>query len=166
MSLNYTCMNKNLSSRLLLPFLLACFALAAATTGEAASRPFKAPAGTQVTSQVNKDYAVWTVTAPGGSLAVIARIKLPKQYWNRKTFQRYVNSYYKNGNDQVFAAYGVKLKLRWKNGAYTLSGTSGGYRVYGQGCLGKRGEWLYGSSVGQPSSRYTAALERMVKGLK
>jgi len=135
-------------------------------SGQASSRPFKAPAGMQVTSQVTKDLAVWTVTAPDNSLAVIAKAKLPKQYWNSKAFQRYVNSYYRNGNDQIFAAYGVKLKLSWKNGAYTLSGTSGGYRVYGKGRLGKNGEWLYGSAVGQPRSSHMAALERMLKALK
>ena len=133
-------------------------------SGQASSRPFKAPAGTQVTSQVNRDYAVWTIMAPDGPIAAVAKIKLPRQYWNGKAFQRYINSYYKK--DRTFAAYGIKLKTSWKNGAYVISGTSGGYRVYGKGRLGKKGEWLYGYVVGQQSSSYTAALERMVKGLK
>ena len=102
--------------------------------------------------------------APDGPIAVVAKIKLPRQYWNSRAFQRHINSYYKKY--QTFAAYGIKLKTSWKNGAYVISGTSGGYRVYGKGRLGRNGEWLYGYIVGKPSSSYTTALEKMVKALK
>ena len=129
-------------------------------SGQASSPPFKAPAGTQVTSQVGKDSAAWVISAPDGAMALVAKIKLPRQYWSSKAFQRHVNSI--NRREQMFAG----LKTSWKNGAYVIAGNSGGYRIYAKGRLGKKGEWLYGYAVGDPRSRHTAPLEKMVKGLK
>ena len=108
---------------------------------------------------------MWTITVRDGSaIAAVAKIKLPRQYWNSRSFQRFVNSYYKQ--DQFFAAHAGKLKTRWSKGAYVISGTSGGLRIFIKGRLGKKGEWLYGYAVGEPRSRHTAPLEKMVKGLK
>ena len=128
-------------------------------------RPFKEPAGTQVTQERTKDYTLWRINAPdSNAFSAVAKIKLPRQYQNSKSFQRFVNNFYKK--DRTFSALGVKLKTSWKNGAYVVSGTGGGWRVYGKGRLDKKGEWLYNWVVGRPASRYTAALEKMVKSLK
>jgi hypothetical protein len=135
------------------------------SSGHASARPFKAPAGTQVSSELGKDQAYWTITVRDGSaVAGVAKIKLQRQYWNSRSFQRFVNSYYKQ--DQFFATHVRKLKTSWKKSAYVISGTSGGLRIYIKGRLGKKGEWLFGYVVGEPRSRHTPALEKMVKALK
>jgi hypothetical protein len=147
----------------LLPVL--CW-LAAMAPAEAAKRPFKAPPGTSVSYYSSgKDYAGWTIMANDYSAnAVVAKIKLRKAYWKGKAFQRYVKRYFKN--DQSFASYGVNVKVRWKNGAYTISGNSNGYRIYAKGRLAKNGFWTQGWVVGQPGSAATKSLENMVKALQ
>lgn len=137
-----------------------------AVKAQAGSAPFKAPFGTQVSVySTGNSYSVWTVNAPDGSAtAVVGKTKLPRQYWNNSAFQRYVNSYFKD--NQTFAAYGIKYTASWKNGAYTIAGTSNGYRVYGKGSLSDTGVWLYGWVVGQSGSEYTTSLERMIRALK
>jgi len=142
------------------------FFLVAIVPAEAANRPFKAPAGTSVSySSSGKDYSVWTLLAEDYSAsAVVAKIKVPKAYWKGKAFRRYIKNYFKN--DQTFAGYGINVKVRWKNGAYTISGTSNGYRVYAKGRLIKNGFWTQGWVVGQPGSAQTKSLESMIRALK
>jgi hypothetical protein len=148
---------------------IVCAILAASTMlcvkVHAETRPFNPPTGTQVTyTSSSRDYAIWNISAPDYSAsAVVAKIKLPKQYWSAAAFQRYINAYYKN--EQSFAAYGIKVSASWKNGSYVISGTSNGYRLYGKGTLSKSGVWLSGWVVGQPGSQYTTALEKMIRAL-
>lgn len=146
------------------PALLALFlTLLIAGPVEAAKRPFKAPPGTQVSySSTGRDYSVWTINAPDYSaIASVAKIKLPRQYWKGKAFQRYVQSALK----RAWAGYGVNFKSDWKNGSYVISGTSGSVRVYAKGRI-TRGYWSYGLVVGEKGKAQTRALERMVKALK
>lgn len=155
---------KTSSSAKLLLFPLVVW-LAYAMPVEAAQRPFKAPSGTHVSYYSSgKDIFVWTIAADDYSAtAAVGKVKLPRAYWKGKAFERYIRNYFKN--NQTFSAYGIDVKASWKNGAYTISGTSNGYRVYAKGRLSKSGFWLYGSVVGQPSPQ-TRRLIDMIKELK
>lgn len=130
---------------------------------EAAKRPFKAPPGTQVSySSTGRDYSAWTIISPDYSaIALVAKIKLPRQYWRGKAFQRYVRSALK----QAWASYGVNFKSEWKNGSYVISGTSGNYRVYAKGRM-TSGYWRQGWVVGPKAAAQTKALEKMIKALR
>lgn len=156
-------MNSIKSVRIVSLFLLVT--LLSTVPVEAAKRPFKAPAGTQVEyTSTGRDYSVWTINTPDYSaIAVVGKIKLPRQYWRGKAFQRYVNNYFKQ--NQTWASYGINVMARWKNGAYIVEGTSGNYRVYAKGKISK-GYWSQGWVVGQKGAAKTKALERMIKALK
>jgi hypothetical protein len=147
----------------LLPLI---FSLGATLPVEATKRPFKAPSGTSVSYYSSgKDYAGWTIMSNDNSAtAVVAKIKLPKAYGKGKAFERYVKRYFKN--DQTFASYGVNVRVRWKNGAYTISGTSNGYRVYAKGRLAKNRLWTQGWVVGPRGTAGTKSLETMIKRLQ
>lgn len=155
----------NSTKNLRIVFVILLLAFLSTALVEAARRPFTAPPGTQVAyTSTGRDYSVWTINAPDYSaIAVVGKIKLPRQYWRGKAFQRYVNSYFKQ--DQTWASYGINVKARWKNGAYVVEGTSGNYRVYAKGRISK-GYWSQGWVVGQNGAAKTKALERMIKALR
>lgn len=163
MTMTHTPMN---SIKRLQPFFFfVVVALLSPVQAEAATPPFKAPAGAQVSYSSQPNFSLWTIYSPDYSAtAVVARIKLPKQYWRGKAFERYVNSSFKD--NQTWANYGIKVRARWKNGAYTLQGTSGNYRIYAKGKISNKGFYSYSWAVGPKGADATDALEKMVKAIK